>query len=142
MPRQESRGCRKHILQYIDVTDKVEAQSCFIAFGDAVQSKVYNFCGSEMPFANVEIVVTDDGTIQVVTSKAVAYNDEFMFDQKCLVYKDHLDNYDPPAVSILKVIARELTSEETKSIENLIVKAKENPNEVQFRVQFKGNILS
>ena len=95
-----------------------------------------------MPFANVEIVVTDDGTIQVVTSKAVAYNDEFMFDEKCLVYKDHLDNDDPLAVSILKVIARKLTSEETKSIENLIVKAKENPNEVQFRVQFKGNILS
>jgi hypothetical protein len=132
------------------------------AFGYAVQSKVYNFCGSgkapaengtEQPCANLILSLTENRRqIHVILNKPVACNDEYLVEERFLRFNDYenihqrLDNnYDPPAVSMetraifLKVIARPLTLEEDNNINSLLNKANnENPK----KVQFTGNILS
>ena len=153
MPPQKGKRSR------IDVTDKVHGNN--FAFGNAVQSKVYNFCGSGkapakdgtgQPCANLKLLPTKNGQRQAVLTKPVACNDEYLFDERFLSCNDYenihqrLDNnYDPPAVSMetrkifLNVIARPLTLEESYKINSLLTKATiENPK----KVQFTGNILS
>ena len=82
MPKKRGEKCR-----VFDTLNAGREYRCLIAFANAVHSNIYSFCGSSKVQPNIKLEIVDGEHFMVVTTRAIACNDEFLFDGEDCTFK-------------------------------------------------------